>query len=320
MARAGFGRQVKTVDIVRGLFLVRYGSAEDQFEAPRVTVSVAREHIRNVEFMLTPDASEPVLWQPGTALVVRASAQATLLIEATPVRPDGSMAANVKVERLSQGEPATVSSTQRPAVEKPDLSRLRLVGHVAGIGDVAVGPNEWIAGPAAPSRIEGIAVEWPGKPAQLNLRYSVRVAKPQANAGTMQELGSFAGTRRQALPLIGVVFELSGVASANHQLFVEGSFLGSPAMRAFGKRVALSGPTGREPLVGLRLNVETSLRPPRPQRLSPLARSAPSPHLRRLLQQPSQNKNPAVGSACFASAPKIRHPEAPTPLGASLEG
>jgi hypothetical protein len=257
MVREGSGRQVKSVDIGGGLFLVRYGSAEDPFEPPKVTVSVARDHIRNIEFILTPDAREPVLWQPGTALVVRAIAQATLLIEATPLRQDGSRTANVKVERLSQGEPAAISSIPAPAVEKLDLSRLRLVGHVAGIGDVAVGPNEWIAGPSAPSRIEGIGVEWPGKPTHLNLRYSVSVARPQPIAGPMQEVGSFAGTRRQALPLIGVVFELSGPASSDHRLLVEGSFLGSPTMRAVGNRVALSGPTGREPLIGLRLNIES---------------------------------------------------------------
>jgi len=69
------------------------------------------------------------------------------------------------------------------------------------------------------------------------------------------------GALRQALPLLGVVFELAGAASADCQLFVEGAFLGAPTMRATGKRVALSGPTGREPLIGLRFNVEpTNLR------------------------------------------------------------
>jgi len=280
MAGKEDGRQVRSVDIGRGLYLVRYGSAKDPFGPPRVTVSVAPEEMGNVEFVLAPDAREPILWQPDAALVVRVSTQARLLIEAMPLRPGGSNVANVKVERLVQGEPSATNSLKASAIGSLDVSRLRLIGHVAGLGDVAVGPNEWIAGPAAPSRIEGIAVEWPGKPAQLNLHYSVRVAKPQANATPMLELGSFAGTRRQALPLTGLVFELSGPASPDVQLFVESSFLGSPILRATGKRVVLSGPTGREPLVGLRLNVEAISAPgsvtPAPARpLEPVAATAP---------------------------------------------
>jgi hypothetical protein len=141
----------------------------------------------------------------------------------------------------------------------PDLAGLRVLGHVARIGDVVAGANEWIAGPSAPSRIEGIAVEWPGKPAQLDLRYSVRLGRPQAAPSPpspMMELGSFAGTRRQALPLTGITFELSGVASSDYQFCVEAAFLGSPTVRVIGRRVALSGPTGREPLIGLRVNLE----------------------------------------------------------------
>jgi len=72
----------------------------------------------------------------------------------------------------------------------------------------------------------------------------------------MTELGSFAGSRGHALPLTGIVFELSGAASSDYQLSVEAAFLGSPTMRVIGRRVVLSGPTGREPLIGLRVNLE----------------------------------------------------------------
>jgi hypothetical protein len=133
---------------------------------------------------------------------------------------------------------------------------LRVLGHVAGIGDVLADADTWLAGPAAPSRIEGIAVEWPGRPDDLRLRYSVRTARSQAGSGRMMDMGAFAGTRGRALPIVSLVLELSGPGASGFQFAAEAIFLGSPRLRAVGRRVVLSGPTGREPLVGFRLRVD----------------------------------------------------------------
>jgi hypothetical protein len=254
MARTKAAAQVKTVEVARGLFVVRYVSAEDEFEPPTVTFAVDPSQEQNAEFILHPDANEAVLWQPGSALIIRTVRPIKMQVEVTPRRQAGSIAANVKVERLIQGEPLDEPSELAP--ETFDFAGLRLMGHVAGIGDVLVNLNEWIAGPSAPSRIEGLAVEWPNKPPQFDIRYSVKLGQPQASPSRMMDIGSFAGTRGRAMPLTGVVFELSGAASSDYQVRVEATFLGSPTMRVIGKRVVLSGPTGREPLVGLRMNLE----------------------------------------------------------------
>ena len=121
---------------------------------------------------------------------------------------------------------------------------------------MVVAANEWIAGPSAPLRIEGISIEWPGKPADLEIRYAVKTAKPHPISGRAMGLGSFAGTRGDAMPIVGVMMQVTGRAAANFQFAVEAIFLGSPAMRVTGKRVVASGPTGREPLVGLRLSLQ----------------------------------------------------------------
>jgi hypothetical protein len=254
MARTKAAAQVKTVEVARGLFVIRYVSADDEFEPPTVTFAVDPSQEENAEFILHPDANEAVLWQPGSALIIRTVRPIKMQVEVTPRRQAGSIAANVKVERLIQGEPLDEPAELAP--ETFDFTGLRLMAHVAGIGDVFVNLNEWIAGPSAPSRIEGIAVEWPNKPPQFDIRYSVKLGQPQASPSRMMDIGSFAGTRGRAMPLTGVVFELSGAASSDYQVRVEATFLGSPTMRVIGKRVVLSGPTGREPLVGLRMNLE----------------------------------------------------------------
>jgi hypothetical protein len=120
-----------------------------------------------------------------------------------------------------------------------------------------VGPNEWIAGPATPSRVEGISLGWPEKPDDLVLRYAVK-STAQAGPAKMGDLDSFAGTRGRALPITGIVLEMSGNGATNCQFLAEALFLSSPILRAVGQRVVLSGPTGREPLVGLRLSIQST--------------------------------------------------------------
>jgi hypothetical protein len=249
--------QQQTVAINRGLFLVRYATAEDEARPPKIKVSPDPASNKDIRFLLHPDHNEAVLWQPGTCLVVRGMAPGKLSVQVVPVQEDGSVAATIRIEPLSQGKAAypLVQAKRRSGLPR-DPSDFRILGHVTGIGDVLVNANEWLAGPSAPARIEGIAIEWPGKPPHLDIRYAVKTAKAQTTSGRKMELGTFAGTRGKAMPIVGLMLELSGPDAADFQLSVEAIFLGSPAKRITGKRVIAAGPTGREPLVGLRLAVE----------------------------------------------------------------
>jgi hypothetical protein len=261
-------RKIATID--RGLFLVRYTAAEDELRPPKVKVVVGPQQESDVLLILHPDHEDAVLWQPGSCLVVMATSPGEIVVEVSPTRRDGSSAATVQVEPLTQGEAASpVESGVKPTAGGGDI---RVLGHVAGIGDVLANADTWLAGPTAPSRIEGFAVEWLAKPNDLNVRYSVKTARPQANSGRMMDLGSYAGTRGRALPIVGLVLELSGPGALRYQLAAEAIFLGSPRLRATGKRVTLSGPTGREPLVGFRLRLdEVNARP------QPVPSAAPVP-------------------------------------------
>jgi hypothetical protein len=248
--------QQKVIDIDRGLFCIQYQSADDEMSPPKVVISPVPGDERKVELILHPDAEEAVLWQPGSSLIVRTSSSARLNVQVVPLRPSGSKAASVKFENLTQGAPM---QTRRGRNHHQDLETqgLRLLGHVAGIGDVVVGLNEWVAGPTTPSRIEGIALEWPEKPDDLELRYAVKSAT-QAGAPKMVHLETFAGTRGRALPITGIVLEMSGAGASDCQFVAEALFLSSPTLRATGQRVVLAGPTGREPLVGLRVTIQST--------------------------------------------------------------
>jgi len=247
-------KQTKTVEVERGLLLVRYATADNESRPPRVAIVVNPKHKKNIELVLSPDHQEATLWQPGSCLVARVSRPGQLLVEVTPIDPGGSTAATVRIETLTQGN-AEIPTAQWSR-DDIDFHSLGILGHVAGIGDVLVREDEWIAGPHAPARIEGFSIDWPEKPANLDICYSVKLARPHAASGRITRLGGYAGTRGRALPIIGITVELAGPGASGCRLSVEAAFLGAPLTRVTGTTVAISGPSGREPLVGLRLRLE----------------------------------------------------------------
>jgi hypothetical protein len=264
-------KQSKVVDVDRGLVLVRYATAGDEIRPPKIEVLVNPKDEKHIEIISNPLHSDAVLREPGGCLVVRAMRPGKLFVEVIPIDDEGSTAATVKVEMLSQGElsearsalPTTravgsgsSSGVKSKVASHVALDRIKIIGHVAGIGDVTARADEWVAGPSAPARIEGLSIVWPGRPDDLDIRYCVKLARPHAVSGRMMELGAYAGTRGRALPIVGIRLEMSGAAAAGFRLFSEAAFLGAPIARTSGKQIEMSGPTGREPLVGFRLRLD----------------------------------------------------------------
>jgi hypothetical protein len=312
-------QQKKTVEIPRGLFLVRYESADDTTNPPRVTVSLAPEHSEAIRVILPPGIDESVLWAPGACLVVRASQTGNVEIAVTPSQANGSVAAKIQLVPISNDPTGASASMVETVADVIDPSQMKIRGHVAGLGDVIVRPGEWIAGPSAPSRIEGLLLHWPNKPQSIDLRYSVSLGGPKPMQTPMVSAGTFAGTRGRALPLVGAVLELAGPQAARHQFEVEALFLGSPQIRITGRRIELSGPTGREPLVGLRVLLEEVGK----KRLTVDQHQGQGKH-------PGQGRHEGQNKRVFrkkqgaeevsAKAPIVRRPQAAGGLGAGNVG
>jgi hypothetical protein len=244
--------QQKILDMEKGLFLIKYESSGNTGSPPEVRIAAEQGSESTVELILSPDVNEAVLWSPGASLVARATGKSRLSVLVAAAEPLDSMTVRVQVIPLSD-DPGRAKGHESAQL---NLSEFRVLGHVAGRGDVIVDSDNWVGGPLAPSRIEGIAVQWPDRPRDLVFRYAVTAGGPRPIPGRFVETGSFAGTRGHALPLVGATFEIDGPAASGYQLLVESIFLGSPQSRIVGRRVVLAGPTGREPLVGLRLRIE----------------------------------------------------------------
>jgi hypothetical protein len=294
-------KQTKVVDVDKGVLLVRYATAEQESRPPKINIVVNPKHQKNIELVLSPDHGDAVLWQPGSCLVVRALKPGQIFVEVVAIDKGGSTAATVKIETLSQGE-AAPTTRRRSSATDVDFSHLRLLGHVAGSGDVFARADEWIAGPDAPARIEGLSIDWPGKPDDLDIRYSVKLARPNAASGRITGLGGYVGTRGRALPIVSVTVELTGPGASAFRLAAEAAFLGAPLTRMTGKQVTVSGPTGREPLVGFRLRLDEINIPLQPD-LPPVARPKSSGRTRIFRSRAVQGElRSALQSFCDAHA------------------
>jgi hypothetical protein len=297
------GKQTKQVDVERGLLLIRYATADDENRPPKVKIVVNPKDRKNIELLLSPDEEDAVLWQPGACLVVRASRPGRLFVEVMAIESAGSTAATVKLETLTQCE--APPAIQRVAGAQTKSNGLSILGHVAGFGDVVAHEGEWIAGPDAPARIEGLAIEWPGKPADMELRYSVKLAKPHTASGRVTQLGDYAGTRGRALPIVGVTLELAGPGASGFHLSGEATFLGAPLMRVRGTQVAIAGPTGREPLVGFRLRLDEPSFALQPQVKKPTRTKSSRV---RVFRPPSANGRPTSTVEAFPNRRDERQP------------
>ena len=252
------------VEVERGLFLFRYAASAARL-APTVIVACEHGSERAVALLTPPGYPIGTLVRPGDALVVQAQQPAKLSVQVRPSVPNGSVEADVSIERLGRfadrddgaqrPEEQRDGSKRAGALDSNGTSVLEFLAHVARMGDIHVHAGEWIAGPESPAQIEGLAVKWRARPRDLDLKYAVRVGGKTSTLMRANGDGSFVGTRGQARPLTEVRFELGGQAAKAHEFVIDALFQGATPVSAEGRSISLSGPSGREALVGLRVGL-----------------------------------------------------------------
>jgi hypothetical protein len=280
-------RKQKSFMLQRGLYVLRYETSVDVSQPPLVTVLC--EAGRN-EVILHPEQTRATMSAPGQALVIRAVETGNVQVEIASSAGAGTLDATLKFEPLRRdtGGPAglsigTPSANPYAAATVPAApANIQLLGHVARLGDVVVGSDEWLGGLSSPARIEGFLVRWPGKPADVQLRYAATVAGQRPGEARLVEVDEYTGTRGRARPLVGLTAELTGPGARNYQLTMEALFLGAPTRRMSGQSLVVAGPTGREPLVGLRMSLgsqkaatQQTVQQPVPQPAASLPRFGP---------------------------------------------
>ncbi|WP_336488162.1 hypothetical protein [Methylobacterium nigriterrae] len=256
---------VRAMQIGRGMFTLRYAATALPGVPLRVLVAPDPDEADQVEMLFSPGAAGGVLRQPGDLCVLSAQSEATILI--TTLGEQGKNlgradAVRLELNRLDQAAPQPRASAPLPALSAPvpqsasaseRLIPLRIAGHIERQGDVFVSAGEWLGDPNGSARLEGFSLQWPRRPGDVDVAYGCAVG----GLGRMPDVvaGEFVGTRGQGRGINGISLNLIGDAADAYALIVEAAFSDGTYFGPALAPVDLMGPTGREHLVALRLQL-----------------------------------------------------------------
>lgn len=247
--RNGDGR-LRTHRVTRGLYILRYvasnaGNGATHAAAPSIRVTL--QNAADVELITWPGVLPNELSGPGDGLVLRAFRDTSVTLEVMPSHAGGSVDAELHLEPVSRLAHGGFGRTDG----------IEILAHVSRRGDVVIAAGEWICGPDYPMAIEGIEIRWPHRPPGLDIMTTVSVSKNGVRNLPTILTGKFAGTRGRAAPITSLELSLTGERARDFALRLDALFLGSAVQSKRGRSISLIGPTGREPLVGLRLSIES---------------------------------------------------------------
>jgi hypothetical protein len=243
-----------------GSYLLRYVSAGAANHPPVVRVKASPKDGKGISLVPVTDDLGRGLRSPGDYLLVHAKRTGAIDLTVSANRPNGSLEAEVRLERI-----AAIEEPQKKAVAKTSVKiaargiepEVEILAHVSHRGDLVSAQGEWICGPDCPMPIEGIEIRWPNKPAGVSLGYEVAAGVRKRERSRELQVGQFAGSRGEASPLVGIKLHLTGPNAAHYELVADALFLGSQVDSRSGQEIFFAGSTGREPLVGLRLSIAT---------------------------------------------------------------
>jgi len=244
-----------TLAVARGLHIFRYIN----FQGAGVP-AVARLIPPNagVTLLDMPGRERGTLQRPGDCLVLRAERASDIVVGLRRGSPDGSLDASFRLEPIVLAEDAPAAPVVRVEASSPaplsSLAPLSFLAHLANLGDTPFAQGVWAGGPDAPAAIEGIQIvaEGGGAPVEMQVLVGSRPPRWSEWVGA----GQYAGTRGHGLPLVGVRLRLRPEA-ATVEIAAETLFLGALVSSQRGRTVEFISPSGVDPLVGVRIAVES---------------------------------------------------------------
>jgi hypothetical protein len=250
-----------TLFVGRGLYVLRYEKGGAGRDAPIAYVSAAGGCENVLDVFSAPGTQQGRLDGPGDALIVRASDTASLRIGVRRKSPDGSLEAALRLEsvgNLGASAPAPEARARVAETERATDGAM-FVAHASRRGDVAVRSGQWVGGPDAPVKIEGLEFLETGLP-EIEIEAQTIGPGPGASWTAWTRPGAFLGSRGRNLPLSGLRLRLTGEGARRYMICADALFLGSAIVTECGRSVELMSASARDPLVGLRLEVRPERR------------------------------------------------------------
>ncbi len=259
--------QTLVLNVTEGLYVLRYLGGADPRSAPAAIVKLPATESADADIITAPGLDTGEMPGPGSNVVilVRRSGPIEVVVEASDrnqsleARFSLDLLAPALVKMRPEAESRTrLSSNMLPkatvsTAEAGQSGLIALFAHVARRGDIAADEEGWVAGPNAPSAIEGIEVACSRTDLGIAVQYR-NVSNPN-RWSDWQSPGRFVGTRQKASPLTGLRLKVVGAASQGFELEGEALFLGSPTLLGRGHDLEFVSAGGLDPLVGLKLRL-----------------------------------------------------------------
>lgn len=250
-----------------GLYLIRLlqRDAFEGFHEVKLSAGSSLQSQGKLTFFQGCGVSRQALREAGQCIVLRVD-DAPAEIEMTYAVDSQEVLAHyvIKIDRVddsgrmpdtAQQAASTQAAGSKAAgpVTKKALA-IGLKGQIAEAGGVEVNAGEWLGQEEGTQAIELVTVVSGLLPDGLEILTTAEVypvgALPQMKTNQPSGLPGY------GLPLTGVSFKLDGPNAARYELHAQAAFGGWGVVSGEpGAEVRLVGPTGKEPLVGLRLAV-----------------------------------------------------------------
>lgn len=260
------------IELNPGLALIRYASDRPSDYNAVIEVEIPA----GVSAVFDPTCRGPVLERPGQCAVIRCDQSTEIRLWPRTSRAGEQVRGSVTVEYLTKGVAASqpvmaglggadmnrfsqsAQAETRPAGQGIEgrfaSDGLRLIGHLAYKGDTVATGGQWLGGPEAPARIEGVTVNWPQCPNGVELL----LCDPAT--GQTCRTGEFLGTKGRSKTLRGLELWLEGRVPDGLTLSAEAVFERAGTVRKQGKWIALMGTDASDELIGLKLEVDSGER------------------------------------------------------------
>lgn len=221
-----FTFKTRLLSLEPGLYIARYASLHDAERPCLISLQPTLIGKSTVDFFPGESVVRNTLAQLGDTLIIRVkNGCGTLLITEYQLQGVSLQTVDLRIDRIDTSEAILRPTSGNADIGQPGARAatvaLELTGHFAeGVSSVHA---TTLGDPARTQRLEGFRIDWPGRPAGVDLAYGCQIAGVLQPAVTT---GQFLGTSNKQLPITAIALALVGPRRADYRLEAWAAFAG----------------------------------------------------------------------------------------------
>lgn len=253
----------RVIQVNKGLYVLRLESSSRQGLAQGVTAEILPVNDSPFPSFLYAPQNEDFPdhgWQVATFQADVSPSQFAILIASDDMAATESVA--IRIMRLDQARksPATIGHDLPPDLhgqparlvqEGEHALETRLSGVIDGKPVKAHDGIAWLSSSDPETPIEGFTIDWPGKPAGVDIEYWVEM--PRLGRSPVMTTGSYCGARGKHTAIRALGLTLIGKQAKDYELRWQAAFRKAGFSDLAGSGDSRSGLSKGDALVGLRI-------------------------------------------------------------------